>query len=215
MPDDMESLSATRTADVRLAEQLVRVIKDLARRSERAPSVPRQCPAPSSLSASMPARSACGASSLAAEFVLALITPNSLRSPWVLFELGAAWAGWTPDDPAAAGRSSRRPVSPRCRSLCAIPVSGEPRPQLGLLHRLVDQLAVLRWARAPGEEVDSAIEDLVALAKEQRFAPTLLDEIGSSFMAKSAAIGDTQRQYPGQLADQLPCWRGTGTPGPA
>ena len=176
--------------DVRVAKQLVQVIKtslDTPRGAIRASSVPgSKLPL-----GSMPAQQLRGELGNA-EFVLALITPNSLRSPWVLFELGAAWVSGRHTIPLLLGNVEDR-VAEMPEPL-RNPLAGR-LDDSSVLHRLIDQLTgVLAWERTSAEEADSAIEELVAVARDHRFPETVLDEIGGSFTAKLNAIGSTQRE---------------------
>lgn len=174
--------------DVKIAKQLVQVIKtslDTPKGAIRASSVPgSKLPL-----GSMPAQQLRG--ELAdAEFVLALVTPNSLRSPWVLFELGAAWASGRHTIPLLLGNVEDRLTT--MPEPLRNPLSGR-LDDSGVLHRLVDQLAgVLGWERTSAEEADSAIGEFVAVARDHRFARTPLDEVGDAFIAKRAALSSTQ-----------------------
>jgi hypothetical protein len=177
-------------SDVSLAKHLVQVIKtslDTPKGAIRASSVPgAKLPL-----GSMPAQQLRGELATA-EFVLALITPSSLRSPWVLFELGAAWAGGRQTIPLLLGNVEDR-VAEMPEPL-RNPLSGK-LDDSSVLHRLIDQLAgVLHWERTSAEEADSAIEDFVAVAREHKFPWTPLDEIGASFTAKLAGLSPTQSQ---------------------
>jgi hypothetical protein len=88
--------------------------------------------------------------------VLAILTPASLKSPWVLLELGAAWANAKMTLPLVAGNVST--LLGAMPSPLREPVHGQIS-DIRSLFRLIDQLgANLGWARRSGAQTYEAVQ---------------------------------------------------------
>jgi hypothetical protein len=128
--------------------------------------------------------------------VVGILTPNSLGTEWVLFELGAAWANDGMAIPLLAGGLEDKDIPG--------PLRGAAGGQLNTpvtVDRLLDQLArELRWARRDDVQARQKQYDLVEYARKKTFdvdAPR--QESRSTFAARRARIGNSQ----GRLLDYI------------
>ncbi|KPJ91996.1 MAG: hypothetical protein AMJ53_10280 [Gammaproteobacteria bacterium SG8_11] len=96
--------------------------------------------------------------------VLALCTPNSMKSPWCLFELGGAWALATRTYPLLAGGVSQESLPAALKSADAadLAVAGEIRKVLANVRRS------LGWDERIKGSADKEIDTLVNLARRTR-----------------------------------------------
>jgi hypothetical protein len=121
--------------------------------------------------------------------VIALLTPNSIGNPWVLFELGGAWANAKEPIPLLAGVESkeiRGPLHDAAPGQLADPAT---------LDRLIDQLErLLGWPARTGPAALSKRRDFVEFIKSKSFAQSVPadGEQAASFTAKQARIGPRQ-----------------------
>lgn len=121
--------------------------------------------------------------------VLAIVTPSSLASQWVLFELGATWAlakSWVPL--LAPGLRADDLPGP-LRGAAAASLSDE-----GGLRATRDQIGtVLRWEPRSVAASDGILADAAGLAgRTSYFENDVQSELTASFGAKRATIGPTQ-----------------------
>jgi len=128
--------------------------------------------------------------------VLAIVTPSSLASQWVLFELGATWAlakSWIPL--LAPGLRADDLPGP-LRGAAAASLSDE-----GGLRAARDQIGTtLRWEPRSVAASDGLLADAAGLAgKTSYFENDVQSELTASFAAKRAGIGPTQ----GSIVDNI------------
>ena len=100
--------------------------------------------------------------------VIGVLTPNSLKSPWCLFELGGAWALTTRTYALLAGGLSKEdlPAALKGGEAARLAEPGEVRRVLEDVGRHLDWLE-----RAPGSAEDE-IRHLVELVRGRTWAPT-------------------------------------------
>jgi hypothetical protein len=93
--------------------------------------------------------------------VLAVLTPNSLRSPWCLFELGGAWVRTTHVYPLLAGGLSRAdlPAALQGREAARLTRPAEIRRVLAGVSR------DLQWPARPAGAADEALDRLVGIVR--------------------------------------------------
>lgn len=122
--------------------------------------------------------------------VVALLTPHSVGTEWVLFELGAAWANARKAIPLLVGGVTDKDIPGPFRG-----AAGGNLSVLNTVNLLISQLGqMLGWQQSL---------DLVALNKRQELAEYAAQvtfttdpvraELNASFTAKWARIGDKQR----------------------
>jgi hypothetical protein len=127
--------------------------------------------------------------------VIALLTPSSLGSDWVLFELGAAWANVKVSIPLLAGGPEDKDIPGPLRG-----AAGGQLTVLGTLDRLLDQLErTLGWTPRSGPAAYGKRHEFVDDIKTKTFTQDAAGELNASFTAKLARIGPRQ----GLLLDHL------------
>ena len=139
---------------------------------------------------------------VSADAVVAILTPHSLASQWVLFELGAAWLQVKRAIPLLAGNIRKEDLPG--------PLSSAAPRSLGSLTALVqflDQVERrLGWQRRATHP--AAIDELAQLAadvsKNRFFENDVERELKASFTAKRARIGAGQ----GRILDYITHNRG-------
>jgi hypothetical protein len=135
--------------------------------------------------------------------VVAILTPNSIGTDWVLFELGAAWANARTTIPLLAGGLEDKDIPG--------PLRGAAGGQLKTpvtLDRLLAQLErELAWARGKDLEARQKQYDLVDYSSKKTFdEDALAQEARATFAAKRSRIGADQ----GRLLDYITSRATTG-----
>lgn len=123
--------------------------------------------------------------------VIAMLTPNSLASEWVLFELGAAWANVTTAIPLLAGGMGDNDIPGPFRGAAG----GQMKDPL-VLDSLLDQLErILGWRQRRDLPSRRKRLDLAEYANQKRFpASGRATASRPNFGASLAQIGQTQRR---------------------
>jgi hypothetical protein len=128
--------------------------------------------------------------------VVGLLTPNSIGTEWVLFELGAAWANAKVAIPLLAGKLEDRDIPGPFRG-----AAGGQLKDAVTLDRLLDQLQrELGWVRRSDLSARQKQYDLVGYAQKKVFTSDPLEqELKASYAARRARVGATQ----GRLLDYV------------
>jgi hypothetical protein len=126
---------------------------------------------------------------VSADIVVAILTPHSLASQWVLFELGAAWIQVKQSIPLLAG-NIREVDLPGPLSSASLGRLDNPSSLVQFLDQVEKSLG---WQRK--ETYLAAIDELMQLAADVRkktFEDDVEQEVKASFTAKRARIGAGQ-----------------------
>jgi hypothetical protein len=128
--------------------------------------------------------------------VVAILTPNSVATDWVLFELGAAWAYVGTAIPLLAGGLEDKDIPGPLRG-----AAGGQLKTAATLDRLLDQLQrELGWARRGELHARQKQYDLAEYAGRKAFEQEAIEEEARlSFAARRARIGSSQ----GQVLDYI------------
>ena len=94
--------------------------------------------------------------------VLAILTPNSLNSPWCLFELGGAWARAKRTYPLLAGGLSKEDLPAALKGNAASQLT-EPEE---ILNTLVSLRVFLKWRKRNTGLAEEEIKRLVEVVQE-------------------------------------------------
>lgn len=128
--------------------------------------------------------------------VVALLTPHSVGTEWVLFELGAAWANAKMAIPLLAGGVAAKDIPGPFRG-----AAGGDLQSAVTVDQLIDQLErVLGWPQRHDLAARHKRYELAEYAAQKTFAQDpARAELNASFTAKRARIGSRQ----GALLDYL------------
>jgi len=128
--------------------------------------------------------------------VVGLLTPNSIGTEWVLFELGAAWANAKVTIPLLAGKLEDRDIPGPFRG-----AAGGLLKNAVTLDHLLDQLQrELGWRRRSDLSARKKQYDLVEYVENKVFThDPLEEELKASYAARRARVGATQ----GRLLDYV------------
>lgn len=93
--------------------------------------------------------------------VLAVLTPNSMKSPWCMFELGGAWTLATPTYCLLAGELSQEKMPAALKGTDAVQLTA-PKEIREMLPKLCKALG---WKKRLNVSAEKEIDDLVNLVR--------------------------------------------------
>jgi hypothetical protein len=124
------------------------------------------------------------------QIAVALLTPNSITSRWVLFELGAVWGASTKLIPMRVGDIDRylRQLPGQLQSHVHVDLTSTDD-----LYKLTDQLQrELEWPQKPPDKIADAVQTFAKFAEKLTFDRSVVDEITDDFGQKTASISPNQ-----------------------
>ncbi|WP_217578017.1 TIR domain-containing protein [Mesorhizobium sp. GbtcB19] len=129
-----------------------------------------------------------------AESVVAILTPHSLASEWVAFELGAAWLQAKRTIPLLAGLRPEDVPGPMRGAAAGLLNSASS------LYQFLDQLAkTTGWLERNKLAALAKLEELAAYVTKKSFLDEIDRETKASFSAKRARVGERQ----GKILDYI------------
>ena len=129
-----------------------------------------------------------------ARLVLALFTPNSLSSPWVMHEMGGVWASDKENIPLFAGGIDENSLPSPVRSDLNL---GGSLSDAQFVHRLLGHIEIrCEWTKSkyppyPGLSDDDVRQNHVWAAIDA-IADEIHGSLGTNFTAKLSSIGTSQ-----------------------
>lgn len=101
-----------------------------------------------------------------AKVVIGVLTPNSIRSPWVMFELGASWADETALIPMLAGGVTAKELPGPAAGMTAVFADDPP----GILDLLNELARICKMTLKDNITIETCRDEFVEFAKN--FSPT-------------------------------------------